>query len=308
MKHSILLLCAFSIMHGMEEHSITTTREPREWDAKAYAQGNGIQEMAALQFLQESMLSFENKKVLDVGCGTGNISAKIATSAQHVHGIDASNNMFEYAQQTYGTIPNLSFEHSFAEDFTPQTRYNIATTFFCLHWIKNKRAALEKINNALEIGGDFFGTIRTTSDPKEPLSLTVALESITELQPTYSSITNSTEAVDTSSLTDDDEFKLMLTENGFKIVSYEQKTVNYILNNKNDLITHKRPTIMSRPIIKAMSEISRESFFTQYIDLDLTKLTKNEDGHYIFPLHTTIFHARKRADILHMPHGENGGL
>src|SRR5437867_4478961 len=98
MKKSILsLLCLFSIVNGMEKE--IARQEPREWDPIAYAQGNALQQRAALQFLKESDVDPINKKVLDIGCGTGNITDIISQSAKRVRGIDASKQMIEYAQQ-----------------------------------------------------------------------------------------------------------------------------------------------------------------------------------------------------------------
>lgn len=82
----------------------------REWNAKEYASSKGGEVSAAMMFIEEAGIDFTNKKILDIGCGIGNITAKIAESAEQAHGIDASQNMIDYAQQAYGNISNLSFE------------------------------------------------------------------------------------------------------------------------------------------------------------------------------------------------------
>ena len=98
-SYIIPLICMSIFLNGMEQQQII--RESQEWNAQEYAQGNKTQELAGLIFLQESDINLKNKRVLDIGCGIGNITAKIAETAKRTQGIDASKNMIEYAQQKY---------------------------------------------------------------------------------------------------------------------------------------------------------------------------------------------------------------
>jgi ubiquinone/menaquinone biosynthesis C-methylase UbiE len=296
-KYILLTLCTVAYNNGMEM-TTTTAREPREWDAHAYAQGNILQETAALEFLKESTINLKNKTVLDVGCGTGNITAKIASVAQHVHGIDASKNMIEYAQKQNQNSHNLSFEHCFAEDFTTIAPYDAALAFFSLHWVENKEDAIEKINHALKINGDFFGAI-TTQYESEPLDITVGLEMVPGLQSVYSFLKGKDliKEVSVPYLTKE-QFKAMLIQKGFNVISYEYKDVVTILKNKEELANFKRPLLFSRPFVQSMPSLVSEYIFNKFIDLYLTKLSTNEDGHYILPaFSSTVFHAQKTSSI-----------
>jgi ubiquinone/menaquinone biosynthesis C-methylase UbiE len=283
----------------MEEQQQITKREPREWDAQAYAKGNRTQQQAALHFLSELNIDFMNKKVLDIGCGTGNITEKIAKIAQKAHGIDASKNMIEYAQTTYGHNQNLSFEQCFAEDFATQKKFDTAVTLFCLHWIENKKAVIKKTNLALEINGNFFGTHQSTSDP-EPLHLTVLKEMIPGLS-TMLSFLQSMNWIQATEyhIISDEEFQQLLSQNGFEIVSYEQKSFDITIS-KQEIEDGIRPVLMSRPFMKIMPESIQEWFFNYYINKNLEKLTQKEDGNYLIPAAmwgTKVFHARKVKDI-----------
>jgi 2-polyprenyl-3-methyl-5-hydroxy-6-metoxy-1,4-benzoquinol methylase len=298
MKRYILLsISIVSCINAMEQQ--ITQREAREWNAQAYAQGNRIQETAALQFLQESGIDFTGKRVIDVGCGTGNISKKIAQQALLVHGIDASNNMIEYAKKTYQNAKKLSFEQCFAEDFTTREHYNVAVTFFCLQYIQEKEKVLQNINKALHIGDEFFGNMHTASDP-EHLNVTVGLEMIPGLKQTYDFFKN-TDIIAELGLFDqatDEHIQTMFTNNGFEIVSYKHITSEHIIKNRGELESYSRPLVMSRPFAKMLPETIREWLFSKYIDLYLTKLKQNTQGDYIFPaICTTVFHACKIADI-----------
>ena len=60
-----------------------------------------------------------NENILDIGCGDGIISAKLATIAYNgkVTGIDPSKEMIAFTQQNISTQPNLFFENIPAENF-----------------------------------------------------------------------------------------------------------------------------------------------------------------------------------------------
>lgn len=295
-KQTLIVLSLFSTLNGMDQQ-IVPKREPREWDAQAYASGNRVQEEAALQFLKDFNIKLVGKKVLDIGCGTGNISAKMASQAESVHGIDASENMIKYAYNRFKeieNIKNLSFEHCFAEDFKSPNRYKLAASFFCLHWLEDKQQVLKQVYDCLEDNGELFATIPTKSNP-QPINLAVALELIPGIQQAYSFLCNKDliQGIGSSYPTDD-ELKSILAETGFDIISYTEKSKSFIVKSREELELFERPLVMSRPAIQWIPTILQEYLFSQYIDLYLTKLAMNEDGHYIFPaVTTTVVHARK---------------
>jgi ubiquinone/menaquinone biosynthesis C-methylase UbiE len=74
------------------------------WNAQLYnRQHQFVSELgqSALQLLNPT----KDEHILDLGCGTGDLTAKIAQHA-HVIGIDQSKNMIELAKENY---PTLSF-------------------------------------------------------------------------------------------------------------------------------------------------------------------------------------------------------
>jgi len=286
-------------MQGMEVEKAIITREAREWDAQAYAQGNKIQEIAAFKYLQKSAVDFSQTNVLDIGCGTGNISAEIAKTACKVHGIDASNNMIEYAKKTYGSIDNCSFEQCFAEDFVSQEKFNRATTFFCLHWIKDKQSLMEKVNGALEINGEFFGTHCSTSDP-EPVHHTV----FKKIFPTITAIYRYLQGADLGQATDyhiisDEEFKGLLSSNGFQVLSYEQQSFDIVMPKK-EFENALWPVLLSRPFMQLMPDMAKKWVFNYLFNECIKNTDQKENGDLFIPAEswgTKVFHARKIANI-----------
>ena len=63
-----------------------------------------------LDALVSKIPDIEKGPVLDVACGTGVISGKLATASQHdVLGVDLSPKMIEIAQKKYKHVPHVSF-------------------------------------------------------------------------------------------------------------------------------------------------------------------------------------------------------
>ncbi len=296
-KYILLTLFIFFFTQGRE----ILQKEAREWDAQAYAQGNKPQEEAALKILNELNIDFTNKKVLDIGCRTGNVTATIATTAQQVHGIDASNNMIEYAQHYYDDIKNLTFEHCFAEDFIPHETYDYAVSILCLHWIKDKQKVFENINRSLTMNGEFIGTIYISSN-SAPLSFVVLKELLDKWQPVCDFLRNTTltESSMNRYLISNEEFNEIIKTTGFETITmYTKKSSGRPFKNREEFAAFQRPIAMRRPLFKELPEEKREWFFNEFIDLFLTKLEKDENNHYLYiaSAPATIFHLRKMTEL-----------
>ncbi|MBV6627072.1 MAG: methyltransferase domain-containing protein [Rivularia sp. (in: Bacteria)] len=94
-----------------------------------------------------------NEKVLDLGCGTGQLTAKIAESGAEVIGIDSANEMVEKAQQNY---PKLKFQIADARKFKLPQSVDAVFSNAVLHWIPQADDVINSINQSLNIGGRFI--------------------------------------------------------------------------------------------------------------------------------------------------------
>ncbi len=275
----------------MEKQIIT--REPREWDAQAYDAGNTLQTSGFLHFLKTNNINTKNKTILSAGCGTGKVENILAKKATHIHGFDASKNMIDSAQKKYGHIKNLSFEHCFAEDFQTQNLKQLALASFCIHWFEDKKQAFQRINDSLEINGEFFGTVSTSDNPK-PLNLIVFLEMLPTIDWLYK-LAYGKELKDLigASYPSHEELNTMLKETNFEIIKSEEQIFNYTIENRDALKDLHWPIIASRPIVKYIPNVFIQPFFENFIDRLMAKLQKNENGSFNEILYTTIVHARK---------------
>ncbi len=108
----------------------------------------------------ESLLEFltpqPGEKILDLGCGTGHLTAKIASTGAIVWGIDADSNMIQQARQNH---PQLRFEVADARNFQVEETVDAVFSNAVLHWIQEPDAVLACISHALKSGGRFVAEL-----------------------------------------------------------------------------------------------------------------------------------------------------
>ena len=92
------------------------------------------------------------EKILDVGCGTGQLTNKICNSGAIVTGIDASPEMIGKAQENYD---NIKFFVRDASNFSFHEKFDAVFSNATLHWINKQREALQCIYHVLKAGGRF---------------------------------------------------------------------------------------------------------------------------------------------------------
>ncbi len=93
-----------------------------------------------------------NERILDLGCGTGQLTAKIAEAGAEVIGIDSASEMIEQAQQNY---PNLQFQVADAKNFQLPQPVDAIFSNAALHWIPQADDVISSIRESLKINGRF---------------------------------------------------------------------------------------------------------------------------------------------------------
>ena len=82
---------------------------------KIYAKGNDIQVSNGIKLCRKYLSDLTSDDViLDIGCGTGEITNFLATSGDEVTGIDKNFDIVQYAKQHSGG-ENINFEISDAQ-------------------------------------------------------------------------------------------------------------------------------------------------------------------------------------------------
>lgn len=92
------------------------------------------------------------ESIIDLGCGTGTLTAAIAAAGAQVVGVDADRNMLERARQQYPQIP---FRHADAHAFTVEAPVDAVFSNAALHWMTRPADVIARVAAALKPGGRF---------------------------------------------------------------------------------------------------------------------------------------------------------
>lgn len=90
------------------------------------------------------------ERILDVGCGTGQLTAQVAQSGATVVGLDLNEAMLEQARSNY---PDLEFILGNAANFRVQEPFDAVFSNAALHWVLDAEGAVRSMAAALKPGG-----------------------------------------------------------------------------------------------------------------------------------------------------------
>jgi len=127
-----------------------------KWNPEEYQDNSDNQQKWGVDLITNLKLT-GNERVLDIGCGVGNITAAIAERLPKgsIIGIDSSPNMVRQAKKNcpISKHPNLSFMVKDASRMDFVNEFDIVFSNACLHWIKNHLPVLRGIQRSLHSGG-----------------------------------------------------------------------------------------------------------------------------------------------------------
>lgn len=123
-----------------------------KWDANLYDSkhnfvtnyGNNVLELLNPQ---------PHETILDLGCGSGELTATIAATAQKVVGVDFSENMIAQAQSRF---PQVEFyQHDAEKPFPFDYQFDAIFSNAALHWMLNAKDVAQNVVQALKPQGRF---------------------------------------------------------------------------------------------------------------------------------------------------------
>ncbi|WP_226666408.1 class I SAM-dependent methyltransferase [Metabacillus litoralis] len=95
----------------------------------------------------------EGEKILDLGCGTGDLAKNLFDKKIEVIGIDKSENMINQAKTKY---PEIEFFVEDATELSYHQEFDAVFSNAALHWIKTPKKALNCIYKSLKKDGRFI--------------------------------------------------------------------------------------------------------------------------------------------------------
>jgi len=122
-----------------------------KWDAGLYdAKHAFVWEKA--KGVVDLLAAKPGERILDLGCGTGTLTAEIAASGAKVIGIDRSADMIDAAGKKF---PAVRFEVCDARDLRFSQEFDAVFSNAALHWIPEAQRVVDGIARALKPGGRF---------------------------------------------------------------------------------------------------------------------------------------------------------
>ena len=110
------------------------------------------------EFLERTQCVKEGQSVLDLGCGTGQLSAYVAELVGpegKVTGVDPDERRVQLAMEAYGDVKNLAFSVGSSHQFPnmEEPTYDLIICCTVLHWIPQKEHVFRNAFRALKPGG-----------------------------------------------------------------------------------------------------------------------------------------------------------
>ena len=204
-----------------------------------------------------------------------------------MHGIDASRNMAEYAHNKYHAIPNLSFEHCFAENFESTEPYDLALMASCFSLLRNKPLALQRISNCLHIDSLLFANIETDEHPA-PFDIIVLNEMINDIPILRGLLSSLPDPVGSSHPTVE-ELEDMFNKADLDIISAAEESFTWTMTEeqwKQTLL----PLILSTPAAQKLIDLTSDVISNNIseaqfamIKEDMTKEEQRQHRRPFFP-------------------------
>src|ERR1035441_3455383 len=120
------------------------------WDPQAYGQ-NGAFVHGLAGGLLEWLEAQTGERILDLGCGDGQLTARVALSGANVVGLDASPQMAAGARSR-----GIAVDEGSAESLPyPDASFDAVFSNAALHWVRDQDAMLLEVHRVLKPGGRF---------------------------------------------------------------------------------------------------------------------------------------------------------
>ena len=125
------------------------------WNAAAYQNQHSYVWQHGESLLAQLKPQLE-ERILDLGCGTGQLTEQISASGAAVIGLDSDPAMIDQARDNY---PDITFQVADAADFQLSEPVDAVFSNAVLHWVTQAEPAAHCIAAALKPGGRFVAEL-----------------------------------------------------------------------------------------------------------------------------------------------------
>ena len=135
------------------------------WNVSLYNEKHGFVYQYGSQLI-DLLNPKEGELILDLGCGSGQLTSKISESAS-VIGIDSSEEMIKASQDLF---PEIDFYQMNADSFSFDQSFDAIFSNAVLHWVKDQKTTTTNMFNHLNTGGRLvvefggYGNVATIVD------------------------------------------------------------------------------------------------------------------------------------------------
>lgn len=120
------------------------------WDPKTYGQNAAFVHGLAGGVL-EWLAAQPGEQILDLGCGDGQLTSRIAATGANVAGVDASPEMVAAARERGISVNEASAESLPYAD----GKFDAVFSNAALHWVRGQDAMMDEVHRVLKPGGRF---------------------------------------------------------------------------------------------------------------------------------------------------------
>jgi len=159
----------------------STGKSERFWNnvSKRFGNSNRSMSSPALQFIKQNADNYfkPTDRILDIGCGPGDITLELARKTKEVFATDISEGMIEAATQKADerNYKNIQFIRTDLSDnsFQPYS-FDVITAFNMLQYVPDKKILIGKIFELLKPQGLFLSSTACLRERKSLLRFTLA--------------------------------------------------------------------------------------------------------------------------------------
>ncbi len=244
-----------------------------KWNADEYSKYSSAQEKWANELLSKIHLK-GTEHVLDLGCGDGRITAKIAGIVEKgsVVGVDNSGEMIELANRKFPADknPNLSFRVMDAKELTFNNDFDVVFSNASLHWVDDHKKVMEGISRSLKSGGRFLIQTGGTGNAAAAFDTVREMSLLDEWSPYLK------DAKSPYNFLSDKDYEILIPQAGFKPGRIELLTKDMEHEGIEGFRGFIRTTWL--PYTQRIPEDKREKFIADTADMFVNKYPVDGNG------------------------------